>query len=777
MKILEKPQSTKVAGQLQPGPRLSIRPQRAEYSRHAAMTIPTATIHASPLDIRFPHIIGVGGGKGSQLHEWSSFIGIVTAIVGNILISFALNIQRYAHLRLEREFNESRLPLKRRRNGIRTRGYGAVQEQERIAEERMHANLDSVGAQSYSDGPHDHDEDDERSHLLGRSHQTASEDTLTPAEKIPAEDERKSYLQSPYWWAGIIMMTIGEAGNFIAYGFAPASIVSPLGVVALVSNCLIAPLMLKERFRSRDLLGVMVAVAGAVVVVLSARNREDKIGPNDLWELIKRWEFITYLCISAAVITGLMWASGRYGHRSILIDLGLVGLFGGYTALSTKGVASLLSYTLWRVLTFPITYILVAVLAGSALMQIRYLNRALQRFDSTQVIPTQFVLFTLSVILGSAVLYRDFEATAADRVGKFVGGCALTFSGVYLITGGRHKEDEGDDDLSDEEETIGLIDEEAEETNHSLTSQIDRKLLPPASIDGPVMHRTSSSRPNSQPLQTPLLSRPNSPGPSIATSPDSPSPIARTATSNLPWSDHRVTATSSTPRLQASQSTTQVETAHKQNLAISSAPSLSRHPSAPSNPQTPRKNGRNPSPSRPDPSSQARITSALDAPPATPSRSVRNSISHLLPGPLVSPLSASLSGVVADRLQRGESFSKSRSSLRRNRPSARSGDEGRSRRQSTANPGESSSNLLSRMNSQYTTDGEDAQQQQQQTPDVVDVVGNEELSAKEKKSRLRSVSDTLGGLLKGKLRSKRSQDGGEYRHDDNFDDDGGGDGD
>ena len=29
-------------------------------------------------------------------------------------------------------------------------------------------------------------------------------------------------------------MTIGEAGNFLAYGFAPASIVSPLGVVALV---------------------------------------------------------------------------------------------------------------------------------------------------------------------------------------------------------------------------------------------------------------------------------------------------------------------------------------------------------------------------------------------------------------------------------------------------------------------------------------------------------------------------------------------------------------
>lgn len=63
-------------------------------------------------------------------------------------------------------------------------------------------------------------------------------------------------------------------------------------------------------------------------------------------------------------------------------------------------------------------------------MQIRYVNRALQRFDSTQVIPIQFVLFTISVIIGSAVLYRDFESATGDRIGKFVGGCLLTFLGV-----------------------------------------------------------------------------------------------------------------------------------------------------------------------------------------------------------------------------------------------------------------------------------------------------------------------------------------------------------
>lgn len=125
--------------------------------------------------------------------------------------------------------------------------------------------------------------------------------------------------------------------------------------------------------------------------------------------------------------------------------------------MSTKGVSSLLSFTLWHVITYPITYLLVFVLISSALMQIKYINRALQRFDSTQVIPTQFVLFTLSVIVGSAVLYRDFESMSVARAGKFVGGCLMTFLGVYFITSGRVRSDgESTFSTEDEEEAIGL---------------------------------------------------------------------------------------------------------------------------------------------------------------------------------------------------------------------------------------------------------------------------------------------------------------------------------
>lgn len=139
-----------------------------------------------------------------------------------------------------------------------------------------------------------------------------------------------SYLKSPYWWVGLVLMCLGETGNFLAYGFAPASIVSTLGVVALISNCIIAPCLLREKFRKRDFWGVLVAIAGAAIVVLSAKSSEEKLGPDEIWRIITRWEFELYLALTIALIVGLMWASFRYGPRSILIDVGLVSLFGEF---------------------------------------------------------------------------------------------------------------------------------------------------------------------------------------------------------------------------------------------------------------------------------------------------------------------------------------------------------------------------------------------------------------------------------------------------------------
>lgn len=45
------------------------------------------------------------------------------------------------------------------------------------------------------------------------------------------EVEEGAYLRSKLWWLGMLLISVGEGGNFLSYGFAPASVVAPLGTV------------------------------------------------------------------------------------------------------------------------------------------------------------------------------------------------------------------------------------------------------------------------------------------------------------------------------------------------------------------------------------------------------------------------------------------------------------------------------------------------------------------------------------------------------------------
>lgn len=291
-----------------------------------------------------PFLVGASDDGSKPKTGWSSIIGIVTAIVGNILISFALNTQRYAHIRIGRE-QEQREKATSKSNGKRHKRSGGNQDgrsqsmqQRSIAEELARKNSKAVAREDLE--PRQGEEEEfsgetdalipklGRGSSLERSSSSCSSIADADEDEKHPPDSPKSYLRSGYWWLGITLMTLGEAGNFLAYGFAPASIVSPLGVVALVVNCLIAPLMLHEQFRMRDALGVLVAVAGAVTVVLSASTDSPRLGPDEILQLIMTWEFETYLGIVVLLVVVLLAASERYGDKTILIDLGLVGLFG-----------------------------------------------------------------------------------------------------------------------------------------------------------------------------------------------------------------------------------------------------------------------------------------------------------------------------------------------------------------------------------------------------------------------------------------------------------------
>lgn len=73
------------------------------------------------------------------------------------------------------------------------------------------------------------------------------------------------------------------------------------------------------------------------------------------------------------------------------------------------------------------------------------------KFDAKVVIPTQFVFFNFAAILGSAVLYRDFDSIPFERMVIFLYGCAATFLGVFVLSRATGSE-EGEGDEGDEQD-------------------------------------------------------------------------------------------------------------------------------------------------------------------------------------------------------------------------------------------------------------------------------------------------------------------------------------
>ncbi|KAF9953950.1 hypothetical protein BGZ70_000052, partial [Mortierella alpina] len=92
--------------------------------------------------------------------------------------------------------------------------------------------------------------------------------------------EGHAYLRSPLWWTGMVMsefgldgvaaLIVGEICNFIAYSFAPALIVTPLGALSVVVCAVLSSLVLKEKLSLQGKIGCALCIVGAVIIVLHA---------------------------------------------------------------------------------------------------------------------------------------------------------------------------------------------------------------------------------------------------------------------------------------------------------------------------------------------------------------------------------------------------------------------------------------------------------------------------------------------------------------------------
>ena len=204
---------------------------------------------------------------------------------------------------------------------------------------------------------------------------------------VKPEGERRPFTTNPMWWLGLGGTIAGEVGNFLAFGFAGADIVTPLGAVAVVSNAVIACVFLGELFRIRDALGVLLTCMGTVLIVIKAPASDRDMSVSLFEQYATNPVFLSY--IATVGLTGaVLWRMlPRVQARHPAYGLLLCSLLGTITVLCSTALSNFIRVTVngEQQFTHWLPYALIVVAVPCGVGQVRYLNNTMELFDNTQV--------------------------------------------------------------------------------------------------------------------------------------------------------------------------------------------------------------------------------------------------------------------------------------------------------------------------------------------------------------------------------------------------------
>ncbi|WOL17236.1 putative magnesium transporter NIPA6 isoform X2 [Canna indica] len=207
----------------------------------------------------------------------------------------------------------------------------------------------------------------------------------------------------------MITMLLGEAANFVAYVFAPAALVTPLGALSIIVSAVLAHFMLKERLQGMGVLGCLSCIVGSVVIVIHAPQEHSPSSVEEIWKLATQPAFLGYAAATLSLVLALiLHFEPRYGQTNILIYLGVCSLMGSLTVVSIKAIGVAIKLTLEGInqVTYYQTWFFVMVALVCVISQLNYLNKALDTFNTAIVSPIYYVMFTTLTIVASAIMFK-----------------------------------------------------------------------------------------------------------------------------------------------------------------------------------------------------------------------------------------------------------------------------------------------------------------------------------------------------------------------------------
>ncbi|XP_027331515.1 probable magnesium transporter NIPA6 isoform X3 [Abrus precatorius] len=244
------------------------------------------------------------------------------------------------------------------------------------------------------------------------------------------------YLLEPLWWVGMTTMIVGEIANFVAYAFAPAVLVTPLGALSIIVSAVLADFILKEKLHNLGILGCVMCIAGSVIIVIHAPREQPIKCVLEIWNMATQPAFLAYVgSVIVLVFILVFHFAPRCGHTNVLVFTGICSLMGSLSVMSVKALGTSLKLTFEgkNQLTYPETWFFLLVVAICVIMQMNYLNKALDTFNTAIVSPIYYVMFTTLTVLASVIMFKDWDGQSGGTIVSEICGFIVVLSGTIML--------------------------------------------------------------------------------------------------------------------------------------------------------------------------------------------------------------------------------------------------------------------------------------------------------------------------------------------------------
>lgn len=147
--------------------------------------------------------------------------------------------------------------------------------------------------------------------------------------------------------------------------------------------------------------------------------------------------FILYIILVIVTAFTISFYFGpKYGSQNVVVYIILCSAVGSLTVMSCKGLGLAVKETIsgrnndlgnWLTYAFFVTVVI------CVFIQMNYLNKALDLFNTSIVTPVYYVFFTTLVIVASSILFKEWTSLKGEDVLGSLCGFLVVIIAIFLL--------------------------------------------------------------------------------------------------------------------------------------------------------------------------------------------------------------------------------------------------------------------------------------------------------------------------------------------------------